>query len=121
MTAPRTVTVPTLDHGPVVMTEPAWCAGHADEPTELRCDTGHTGTPHPLMYEGLELAYSVPVQDPFAPSGRRSVGVLVELGPLANRLTPAELDVLAGLLVDYAGTLRRLARQLSALHAGEAR
>lgn len=121
MTAPRTVTVPTLDHGPVVMPEPAWCAGHADEPTELRCDTGHTGTPHPLMYEGLELAYAVLVQDPFAEVGHRGVGVLVELGPLANRLTPAELDALAGLLVNYASTLRRLARQLSALLAGEAR
>lgn len=117
MTANRTVTVPTLDHGDIVIPEPAWCAGHTGKRPELRCDTGHTGPAHHVAYQGHELAYTALVQYPFSEHSDRGVGVVVELGQLGHRLTPDELDELAAVLVDYAGTLRHLARQLSVLQA----
>lgn len=120
MTAPRTVTVPTLDRGSVTISEPAWCIGHTEDRPELLSDTGHIGAPHRLDFHGEQLAYAALVQDPFVLDSDRSVGVLVEMGDLAHALTPAELDELAAGLVDYAGTLRRLARQLSVLHTREA-
>ena len=60
------------------------------------------------------------MQAPFVVHSDRSVGVLVEMGHLARALTPGELDELAAVLVDYAGTLRHLARQLSVLRTEEA-
>ncbi|MFE2017575.1 DUF6907 domain-containing protein [Streptomyces sp. NPDC059499] len=122
MSAPRTVTVPTLDQGNITITEPAWCAGHDGDQPQFRSDTGHLGAPHRADFDGDELAFAALAQDPFAEHADRSVGVLVEMGQLARALTPAELDGLAAVLVDYAGTLRRLARQLSALRTeGEGR
>lgn len=114
----RTVTVPTLDHGLVVMPEPAWCAGHTEDQPELLCDTGHIGARHTMTFEGLELASAALVQDPFVEHSGRTIRAVVELGDLAHGLTPGELDGLAAVLVDYAATLRHLARQLSALRTG---
>ncbi|MFJ8221426.1 hypothetical protein [Streptomyces griseus] len=34
MSTPRTVTVTTTDQGPVIVPEPSWCAGHADQPVD---------------------------------------------------------------------------------------
>lgn len=120
MTAPRTVTVPTLDCGDVTVPEPAWCVdSHDQEPEALR-DTGHRGPQHRAEFYGHEVATAELVQDPFAERSDRNIGVYVAMGYLASTLTPAELDELAALLVDYAGTLRRLARQLSVLRTQEA-
>ncbi|MER7723589.1 hypothetical protein [Streptomyces sp. NPDC096323] len=121
MSTERTVTVQTLDHGTVVMPEPAWCAGHDGDRTEMRCDTGHVGAAHNLMYQGHELAHAALVQDPFAERHDRNVGVFVEMGNMSHRLGPAELSDLAAVLVDYAETLRHLARELAAHRADEAR
>ncbi|MGW3931571.1 DUF6907 domain-containing protein [Streptomyces microflavus] len=121
MNAPRTVTVRTLDQGDVTIPEPAWCAGHEDKPPQLLSDTGHIGSPHRAEFDGEELAFAALVQDPFVLHSDRSIGALVEMGGLTRSLSPAELDEVAARLVDYAGTLRRLARQLSALKAGEQR
>lgn len=111
----RTVTVPTLDHGLVVMPEPDWCIGHTEDRPELLCDTGHIGARHTMTFEGLELGMAALVQDPFVVHSDRGVRALVELGELAHGLTSDELDALAAVLVDYARTLRHLSRQLSAL------
>lgn len=120
MSADRTVTVHTTDHGPVTMPEPSWCVdSHDQEPEALR-DTGHRGAQHRAEYFGYELATAELVQDPFATAADRGTGVYVAMGHLASTLTPTELDELAALLVDYAGTLRRLARQLSVLRTQEA-
>ncbi|MEU1216095.1 hypothetical protein ABZ424_27580 [Streptomyces sp. NPDC005790] len=119
MTAERTVTVQTIDQGDVTVPEPAWCTGHDDQAPQLLCDNGHLGTAYRAEFGGNELAYAALVQDPFVEHSDRSVGVLVEMGHLARALSPGELDELAAVLVDYAGTLRRLARQLSVLKAGE--
>lgn len=121
MTAQRTVTVPTLDHGDITIPEPAWCIGHTEDPPQLRSDTGHVGPAHPMVFEENELAYAALVQDPFAEHSDRGVGAVVEMGGIGHRLDPAELDALAAVLVDYAGTLRHLARHLSALVAEEER
>jgi hypothetical protein len=116
MSEQRTVTVPTLDRGDITIPEPAWCAGHGEIP-QLLSDTGHIGTAHRATFHGDELAFAALAQDPFAIHADRSVAVLVEMGHLARSLTPAELDELAAVLVDYAGTLRHLGRQLSVLRA----
>ncbi|MFE2020149.1 DUF6907 domain-containing protein [Streptomyces sp. NPDC059499] len=122
MTGARTVTVQTIDQGAVTIAEPTWCSGHDGDAPQLLCDTGHIGARHTMTYEGLELATAALVQDPFVVHSDRSVSVLVELGHLGHGLTPGELDGLAAVLVDYAGTLRGLARQLSTLPArGEGR
>lgn len=39
----RTVTLQTIDHGPVVVDEPGWCQGHAGEPPVYRSDITHNG------------------------------------------------------------------------------
>ncbi|MFF9687285.1 DUF6907 domain-containing protein [Streptomyces sp. NPDC014623] len=118
MTAERTVTVPTVDQGNVTITEPSWCTGHEGQVPHLLSDTGHIGAPHRAKFDGEELAFAALSQDPFAVKSDRGVGVHVEMGALACSLSPSELDDLAVVLVNYAGTLRHLARQLSALRAG---
>lgn len=118
MSADRTVTVQTLDQGDVTIPEPAWCAGHAGETPQVLSDTGHMSVPRVAEFDGDEVAFAAFVQDPFVVHSDRSVGVLVEMGQLDRSLSPAELDRLAAVLVDYAGTLRHLARQLAAIRAG---
>ncbi|MGC5007460.1 DUF6907 domain-containing protein [Streptomyces sp. DT203] len=121
MTAPRTVTVQTIDQGDVTIAEPSWCAGHDGDAPQLLSDTGHLGTEHRAVFGGDELAFAALSQDPFAVHSDRSVGVLVEMGHLARALSPAELDAVAAVLAEYAGTLRHLARHLGALRAGGGR
>lgn len=117
--APRTVTVPTLDRGDIVVPEPFWCAGHDTTRPEYRCDIGHVGAGHLLTYAGTELGHAALVQNPFAESSDRGIRAVVHLGGNGLGLTPAELDGLAAGLVDYAGTLRHLARLLGTLQGGE--
>ncbi|MER5892298.1 hypothetical protein [Streptomyces sp. NPDC001876] len=117
MNAPRTVTVPTLDHGDITIPEPAWCIGHADARPEYRSDIGHTGAQHHLVYEGAELGTAMLVQDPLAEHSDRSVKVLVELGGNGVSLDPVELVALADSLIGYASTLCELALQLAVLRA----
>lgn len=118
MSAARTVTVQTIDQGDVTITEPSWCAGHDGEAPQLLSDTGHLGTGHRAVFEGDELAFAALSQDPFVVHSDRGAGVLVEMGSMSRALTPGEADALAAALVEYAGTLRHLARQLAAIHAG---
>ncbi|MDX5572896.1 MULTISPECIES: DUF6907 domain-containing protein [Streptomyces] len=120
MSADRTVTVHTTDRGAVTIPEPTWCVdSHDQEPEALR-DTGHRGAQHRAEFYGNEVATAELVQDPFAQQSDRNTGVYVAMGYLASTLTPGELDELAALLVDYAGTLRHLARKLSVLRTQEA-
>lgn len=41
MSAPRTVTITTFDHGEVTVPEPAWCVGHEWQPNPHRADITH--------------------------------------------------------------------------------
>ncbi|MFF4347551.1 DUF6907 domain-containing protein [Streptomyces sp. NPDC001530] len=45
MTAPRTVTIGTVDHGTVVLPEPAWCCGHGWQPEPHLADVTHYSAP----------------------------------------------------------------------------
>ncbi|MFD6801119.1 DUF6907 domain-containing protein [Streptomyces cyaneofuscatus] len=118
MNTARTVTVRTSDRGDVTIPEPTWCVDSHDHQPEALCDVGHRGAEHLAEFHGYEVARAELTQHPHAEESDRGIGGYVEMGHLARTLTPGELDELAALLVGYAGTLRRLARQLSALRAG---
>ncbi|MET9479858.1 hypothetical protein [Streptomyces sp. NPDC006638] len=115
MNALRTITLQTLDHGPITITCPAWCTGHPGPP-EFRVDTTHSGPSHVGTFRGRELQSARLAHSPFAtrPGGDLavSVGEPVMLG-----LDPAGLDELAAAYVAYAVRLRHLARELAVLLA----
>lgn len=45
MTAPRTVTINTIDHGTVDLPEPTWCTGHGWQPNPYLADVTHYSVP----------------------------------------------------------------------------
>lgn len=118
MSAPRTVTVPTLDHGPVTIPEPAWCIGHEGLHPEYRVDLDHRGPTLELDFGDHGLWNALLVQAPFVTLSSRETGIHVEQLGYAKTLDPAGLDALADALVEHAAQLRTLARQLSTLLAG---
>lgn len=110
----RTVTLPTSDHGPVTMPEPAWCAGHADHrPDSLRADLLHLGPDVRLTFRGRLLIDAGLVQSPYGIAPAPGISVH-EVGPL----NPREVYELAAALDSYADRLRDLADQLAAILAG---
>lgn len=125
MTQPRTITLPTEDHGPVTLPEPSWCAGHQLHDSEtLRADLVHAGPAVDLVHLGVDLFSAEIVESPFAESstpllGGRTPGVSV--WPLARTLDPVQLYALAADLDRYADQLRGLADQLTAVLGGEGR
>ncbi|MFE8012425.1 DUF6907 domain-containing protein [Streptomyces antibioticus] len=88
---PRTVVLATLDHGDVILPEPAWCVGHADHrPDSYRVDLCHTGSEHQLTHDG-ELLWTASLgQAPCAsrPQGR-TLGVYVAQDGYARTLDPS--------------------------------
>lgn len=113
MTAARTVTVQTLDHGPITITCPAWCTGHTG-PAEFRVDTTHTGPDHVGTFRGRELQFARLTLSPFV--GHHGGGLAVSVGePVLMGLDPVGLDELAAAYVAYAAQLRHLARELAVL------
>ncbi|MFE9481476.1 DUF6907 domain-containing protein [Streptomyces spororaveus] len=118
MTGPRTVTVPTLDHGPVTIPEPAWCLGHHAQP-EVLVDVHHTGTPHVVDYGGGTALRAELVAFPY---GETPVPASVHVELLVPDVTldPPGLEGLAAVLVEQAAELRRLALRLAVLRAGGA-
>ncbi|WP_228979681.1 hypothetical protein [Streptomyces sp. DH12] len=118
MTA-RTVTVQTLDHGPVTVAEPGWCTGHVDQPVENRTDLCHAGPARTLGYDDRPLWHAEVVAYPFAEDpARRGPGLYVEAAPFARTLAPADIVRLAAALVEHTARLRRMARELAALRDG---
>lgn len=121
-TEPRTVTLPTEDHGAVTLQEPSWCVGHAHhDPESARADILHKGPDTVLAFRGAELFTACLVQSPYATSsdpelGGRTTGVSVY--PPARTLTPVSLYDLAAALDRYADQLRDLADQLTVILAG---
>lgn len=121
MSTPRTVTVHTIDHGPVAVPEPPWCLGdHGPQNSGHLVDIGHVGPTTAAEFRSRQLLAACLVADPYAtrPEQRRP-RQLVDLGGDLIRLGPAGLDRLAAVLVEHAATLRHLARELAALD-GEA-
>lgn len=114
MTTPRTVTVPTIDQGPLVLVCPPWCAGHDTRIPQYQVDLGHTGPEHAFRFEGDLLFKAMLTQHPFG-SGSRETGVYIEEGGFARTLDPAGLRQLAATLTVHAVHLRTLAGQLDDL------
>lgn len=123
MSEPRIVTLPTLDHGDVTLTCPAWCTGHADHrPDSYRADILHAGPDVALTFHGHDIGDAALVQSPFStieiPELCSSTpGVSVSL--LGLTLNPVQLYDLAATLDRHADQLRDLADQLHALLTGE--
>lgn len=120
MTGARTITVHTLDYGPVTVPEPAWCIGHPDDrPAEYRDDVHHTGPAHVVDYDAQAVLSVELVAFPF---GLHPVppSVYVEIVIPAATLDPAALEGLAVILAEQAAELRRLAVRLAVLRAGGA-
>ncbi|MFD9519329.1 DUF6907 domain-containing protein [Streptomyces sp. NPDC059979] len=117
MTGARSVTVHTLDHGPVTIPEPVWCAGHPDLPAEYRDDVHHTGPAHVVDYDGQALLTAELVAFPF---GRHPVppSLYVEITVPGVTLDPPGLEGLAAVLTEAAAELQRLALRLAVLRAG---
>lgn len=117
----RTVTVVTTDHGPVMIPEPAWCAG-AHPAGYLRSEIAHEGPtisvmaatergPRPMVFLSLW-------QDPFpTPACRHSDDVYVAVHLIDGDTYDYDVPGLEGLatdLMEAAGKVRRMARRLAA-------
>lgn len=110
-----TVTVETVDHGPVQLAEPSWCvAAHVD--VKYRADIEHQGADVPAFID-TPCHGQVPtltasfVQRPFSERDRRPL-VALDLGDDWHEMAAPDLDAAAAVLVEHAATLRRLAREL---------
>ncbi|MFE5629943.1 DUF6907 domain-containing protein [Streptomyces sp. NPDC056543] len=117
----RTVTVFTTDHGEVTIPEPAWCqARHEWE--AYREDIEHQGAELvatiPTLCHGLVEVMGVSlVQRPFSPTEPR-VHAVLNASEDWHALSAAGLDVAAGILVEHASAIRKLARELSVMEDG---
>ncbi|NEA67532.1 hypothetical protein [Streptomyces sp. SID12488] len=122
MSEPRTITLPTADHGPVTVTCPAWCIGHPNHrPDYQRADILHKGPDVNLAFHGTEVIASCLAQSPYATPGDPSLGGRtpgVSVYPPGRTLTPVQLYSLAAALDGYADRLRDLADQLHTLLGG---
>ncbi|MER5259730.1 hypothetical protein [Streptomyces sp. NPDC002855] len=122
MSAPRTVTVQTGDHGPVTLDEPFWCTG-VHPPVDCRSDIVHDGEESALVIETpchgpVRVAAAALLQYPFGLRDRQ-VRVLVEFDEL-HEYDAATLAVLADSLVAYAvGPLHGLIERLQLLEGGD--
>lgn len=123
MTEPRTITLPTADHGDVTVSCPAWCIGHPNHrPTDHRADILHRGPDVNLTFYGTDIIATCLAQSPYATPGDPSLGGPtpgVSVYPPGRTLTPVQLYDLAATLDTYADRLRDLADELHALLTGE--
>ncbi|MFF0136747.1 DUF6907 domain-containing protein [Streptomyces sp. NPDC005227] len=121
MSAPRTVTLATVDHGDVTLTCPAWCNGHAGHrPDTYRADITHNAAQVDLTHRGRTVGLAVISQSPFAERSTRDIRASVvlsfESGP--GGFDAVVLYDLAAELDGHADTLRAVADQLDTLTAG---
>ncbi|MFF7842832.1 DUF6907 domain-containing protein [Streptomyces ossamyceticus] len=120
MSARRTVTLATIDHGDVTIPEPTWCAGHDAHVPVHRSDLTHYGPVTGLAFRGAVLHRFRIGQAPFAELDTRAVGGELLQESFAASVTPADLDAFAAALVEHAAVLRHQARKLAALLVGGA-
>ena len=123
MSAPRTVTVQTIDHGPVTAPEPVWCvARHSDG--DYRADLAHEGEGNLLFVDTpchgpVKVATASLYQRPFAEQSTRAVTVAVEFDA-SHEFDAASLAGLADALVSWSvGPLHSLIERLQLLEGGE--
>ncbi|TXS42917.1 DUF6907 domain-containing protein [Streptomyces sp. t39] len=107
----RTVTVPTLDIGDVLVPAPAWCAGH-DEAPGLLVDLTHRGAEQLLGTNEFTVGMAQFTQHPYSPRDR-STGLFIEPTGDPGTLGPSEADLYAAALVEAAGQVRQMARWLA--------
>ncbi|MFE1250517.1 DUF6907 domain-containing protein [Streptomyces sp. NPDC058741] len=122
----RSITLPTIDHGPVTLPEPAWCAGHADHcPDAYRIDITHRGPDHiltlPVRGGYAELLVVALEERPFTeawPGTRPFVSVGFNGDSYPAQLH--RLEDMAAELERHAEVLREFARCLAVILAGGA-
>ncbi|GAA2972179.1 DUF6907 domain-containing protein [Streptomyces enissocaesilis] len=124
MTAPRTVTVQTSDHGPVNIPCPHWCTGAYHQEGGARVDITHTGPENeltvPTSSGPTRLMATVLEQRPFTEGATgRGVFIDVEIDGEYHPTGPHGLDAMADALVENASILRAEARRLTTLLAQE--
>lgn len=119
------VTVPTLDHGPVPLVCPDWCAGHESEP-QYRTDLFHESREQqldlPVHGGSVELLAVAFEQRPFT-NGWMGTTPFVNVG-FSGDYHPVRVDgleAMADALEQHAATLREYAHQLAVLLAGGGR
>ncbi|MET9617537.1 DUF6907 domain-containing protein [Kitasatospora indigofera] len=118
MSADRTVTVQTCDHGPVTTPEPAWCTGRHEDGLHL-VDVSHDG-PETVLSVGtehgdVEVMRLFLTRSPYSsrPEDQRT-SLVVEIGSECHRFRDdTALYGLADTLAGHAVELRILARQLA--------
>ncbi|WP_406171193.1 DUF6907 domain-containing protein [Streptomyces sp. NBC_00996] len=122
MSAPRTVTIRTVDHGPVTIPEPSWCAGrHPDG--GARVDITHVGPDRPLTIPtrrgpAVHLVTALESRPFVAESFLRGPFVAVEIGGDWYETGLAGLERMASELEAHAEQLRDRARGLAVILAG---
>lgn len=122
MTAPRTVTVHTTDHGPVTVPEPDWCQGGDIHPDGgRREEISHVGPPIDIMVNSergprrlLELMlWQDPFPKPTYPHGAEVHVVAHLLDGDHPGYDVAGLEGFVTDLLDAARRLRLVARRLA--------
>ncbi|MFF8264062.1 DUF6907 domain-containing protein [Streptomyces virginiae] len=106
MSAPHTITVRTVDYGPVDLPEPSWCVkAHRDD--IHRADIHHQGVEQPAVMHipgrgDVPFLTAFLSQYPFAEHGDRGVWVAVEIEGEHYEFGPAGLGDLAATLTSHA-------------------
>ncbi|AIV35920.1 DUF6907 domain-containing protein [Streptomyces sp. CCM_MD2014] len=123
MSAGRTVTVRTLDHGDVTVPEPSWCLGRHDQDV-YRSDIWHEGEEVPLLvttpcHGRVPLLRATVVQKPFATDTAVRLAVGIDGEP--HELSSHEVRGLSGELVSLGRGLEWLADRVASFEAGDAR
>jgi hypothetical protein len=120
VSTPQTVTVRTVDHGPVTFTCPTWCANsHQAQNGGYRADISHDSEKTPLLFNGTRLGHTEISQAPYAERSTREVQgfVAVTYGEDTGR-DPAGLYDLAAAMDTHADKVRDLADQLTQILGG---
>jgi hypothetical protein len=115
---PHTVTVPILVTKSLEIKEPDWCAGHPNDRAQYKADITHFGPEHVVEINGFDLFRAMLAQHPFADRATPTVQLYIEQQDITGSYSPAEVEQLADALVDAAGRLRALGRDLARILAG---
>ncbi|WP_415947747.1 DUF6907 domain-containing protein [Streptomyces sp. KLOTTS4A1] len=115
----RAVTVPTRDHGPVILTCPAWCTtDHTAEPVHYRADLAHSGqhltATVPFMPGQLPWLVISAEWAPHAEFTGPHPYLAVDLGGYTRRHTPTTLLALVDILATQLDEVRAYAHRLEA-------
>jgi hypothetical protein len=118
---PRTVTLPTTDHGDITIPEPSWCAGHHDHRPEARVDISHaspvTGLELPTSRGPIVLIEACIESRPFTAGPYRGPHLWLGIEGDGFPSTPEQVRATAAGLEANATALRTLADQLAAILA----